>query len=89
MSSVDHLENLTYLDISHNNLDSVSRELSLMGSRADTDWIELSCLTQLVELDLDNNLIKDLTGISGLRSLAKLSASNNKISKLDCSFTAW
>ncbi|WVQ97321.1 hypothetical protein IAU59_004432 [Kwoniella sp. CBS 9459] len=74
LTSVDHLRNLQYLDISRNQLDSVA---------------QLECLKHLRELKMDNNTITDLSGIMDMDCLIKLSCANNEVENLDLSQAKW
>ena len=64
----NHLRNLQYLDISHNEV---------------TDLNSLNGLVHLRELRADDNLISDLNGIAHLDALLKLSVRRNKIRTLN------
>ncbi|WWD17902.1 hypothetical protein CI109_102347 [Kwoniella shandongensis] len=74
LTSVNHLRNLQYLDISRNQLDSVA---------------QLECLKHLRELKADHNAITDLGGIMDMDCLIKLSATNNKVERLDLTRAKW
>ncbi|KAL7419517.1 Protein nud1 [Cryptotrichosporon argae] len=74
LTSVNHLRNLQYLDISRNQLDSVA---------------QLECLKHLRELKADNNAITDLGGIMVMDCLIKLSVSGNKIQRVDLTNAKW
>lgn len=74
LTSVNHLRNLQYLDISRNQLDSVS---------------QLECLVHLRELKADDNAITDISGIMNMDGLVKLSVSGNKIEKVDFERARW
>ncbi|WRT64124.1 uncharacterized protein IL334_001053 [Kwoniella shivajii] len=74
LTSVNHLRNLQYLDISRNQLDSVA---------------QLQCLKHLRELKVDNNSVTDLSGIMDMDCLIKLSCANNQIESLDLSNAKW
>ncbi|WVQ70970.1 hypothetical protein IAR50_000495 [Cryptococcus sp. DSM 104548] len=74
LTSVNHLRNLQYLDISRNKLDSVA---------------QLSCLIHLRELKADDNAITDLSGILDMDCLIKVSCANNKLERLDLSDSRW
>lgn len=74
LTSVNHLRNLQYLDISHNQLDGVS---------------QLKCLTHLRELDCSHNGITDLSGILEMDCLIKLNASGNQIKRVDLEGCKW
>ncbi|OCF33354.1 hypothetical protein I316_05096 [Kwoniella heveanensis BCC8398] len=74
LTSVNHLRNLQYLDISRNQLDSVA---------------QLGCLKHLRELKMDNNTVTDLSGIMNMDCLIKLSCANNDIETLDLSQAKW
>ncbi|WVF70606.1 hypothetical protein IAT40_005398 [Kwoniella sp. CBS 6097] len=74
LTSVNHLRNLQYLDISRNQLDSVA---------------QLECLKHLRELKMDNNTITDLSGIMDMDCLIKLSCANNDIEIFDLSQAKW
>ncbi|GMK58491.1 hypothetical protein CspeluHIS016_0505230 [Cutaneotrichosporon spelunceum] len=74
LTSVSHLRNLHVLDISRNQLDSVS---------------QLDCLHHLRELVIDNNHIIDLKGIMGIDCLVKLSVAGNEIEVLDLTDARW
>ncbi|WWC86221.1 uncharacterized protein L201_001094 [Kwoniella dendrophila CBS 6074] len=74
LTSVNHLRNLQYLDISRNQLDSVA---------------QLECLKHLRELKVDNNSITDLSGIMDMDCLIKLSCANNQVDSLDLSMAKW
>ncbi|WVR05863.1 hypothetical protein IAU60_002889 [Kwoniella sp. DSM 27419] len=74
LTSVNHLRNIQYLDISRNQLDSVA---------------QLECLKHLRELKADHNAIHDLTGILAMDSLVKLSCAGNKVETIDLSDAKW
>ncbi|WVW82275.1 hypothetical protein I302_104281 [Kwoniella bestiolae CBS 10118] len=74
LTSVNHLRNLQYLDISRNQLDSVA---------------QLECLKHLRDLKVDNNAVMDLSGIMNMDCLIKLSCANNQITSLDLSNAQW
>lgn len=91
MSSVDYLANLQYLDISHNQIDSVNGRSATRHSRhmlSDCP-LALSCLKHLRELCLDYNQVKDLKDIMGIDSLGKLSCKGNQIKTVDLSCAQW
>lgn len=74
LTSVNHLRNLQYLDISHNQLDGVS---------------QLKCLSHLRELNCSHNGITDLSGILDMDCLIKLNASSNQIKRVDLEGCKW
>ncbi|WVQ85676.1 hypothetical protein IAT38_007842 [Cryptococcus sp. DSM 104549] len=74
LTSVNHLRNLQYLDISRNQLDSVA---------------QLDCLVHLRELKADHNTITDLGKLMNMDCLIKLSVSDNKIERLDLGDAKW
>lgn len=85
---MDHLRNLQYLNISRNQLDSVSREpLHLPDLSANEP--ELECLRHLRELKADGNRISELGGIGEMDCLIKLSVAGNRIERLDLGSVKW
>ncbi|RSH90363.1 hypothetical protein EHS25_000968 [Saitozyma podzolica] len=74
LTSVNHLRNLQYLDISRNQLDSVS---------------QLSCLVHLRELKADDNKISSLNGILDMDGLIRLSVKSNQLERLDLADAKW
>ena len=89
LTSFGHLRNLERLDISSNQLDSVARKSSdLMGLTLNL-LAELTCLVHLRELNVDNNQISSIDGLSQLDGLIKISMKNNRLSSIDLSRTKW
>ena len=89
LTSFGHLRNLERLDISSNQLDSVARKSSdLMGLTLSL-LAELTCLVHLRELNVDNNQISSIDGLSQLDGLIKISMKNNRLSSIDLSRTKW
>ncbi|KAK8865912.1 hypothetical protein IAR55_001060 [Kwoniella newhampshirensis] len=74
LTSVNHLRNLQYLDISKNQLDSVA---------------QLDCLKHLRELKADDNAITSLSGIMDMDCLIRFSVANNKIERVDLTNAKW
>lgn len=85
LTSVNHLRNLHYLDISRNQLDSVSRRSCAVTLL----MTELECLRHLRELVIDNNAITDLSGITGIDCLVKLSVAGNQIEHVNFEQAKW
>ncbi|KAF7299336.1 hypothetical protein MIND_00882800 [Mycena indigotica] len=68
VTSYSHLLNLENLDISRNEVESLS---------------QLACLRHLRELRADGNGVRSLEGLEGLDGLVKLSLAKNKLRALD------
>lgn len=52
-------------------------------------WVELRCLSRLLELRADGNGITDIEGLEGMRCLVKLSLKKNRISRVDFADCEW
>ena len=74
MASFGHLLHLEELDISGNQIDSLSH---------------LSCLKHLHTLKADNNAISSLDGIDRIRSLVHVSLSGNRLKGVNLATTQW
>lgn len=89
LTSVDHSRNLQVLDLSRNQLDSVSRKYTSILSLSSLTRSELRCLKHLRDLRVDHNRIKDLSSIMTMDSLLKLSARGNRVDKLELGGSRW
>ncbi|KZT12130.1 uncharacterized protein LAESUDRAFT_754633 [Laetiporus sulphureus 93-53] len=74
LTSFGHLPNLSHLDISHNQIDSLR---------------QLECLRHLRELRADGNRIVDIDGLQQMDGLAKLSLQDNAIRSIDLRQYRW
>lgn len=93
VTSFSHLLNIENLDISHNDIDSLTRKWdSIIGwgvaDRRDRKK-ELQCLRHLRELRADGNKITSLDGLQKLEGLTKLSVQGNLIREVDLSLYRW
>lgn len=52
-------------------------------------FAELECLRRLRELRADHNAIRDLTGLTKLENLRKLSLAHNRIEEVDFERCRW
>jgi len=94
ITSYNHLLNLENLDISHNAVDSLRRELYPLISPVDRVLIsifllELESLRHLRELRADKNKITSLDGLERMDGLVKLSLEGNKIQTVDLERYRW
>ncbi|AJD26836.1 leucine Rich Repeat family protein [Clostridium botulinum CDC_297] len=86
MQGLESMENLTYLDLSNNeisNIDSIKKLVNLKKLVLHKNKIgsikSIESLKYLEELDLSNNLIGDITALGGLSQLTRLDLSRNGI----------
>lgn len=89
LTSFGHLRNLERLDISSNQLDSVARKSSNLVVLTLSLLAELTCLVHLRELNVDNNRISSIDGLSQLDGLIKISMKNNRLSSINFGRTKW
>ncbi|KAI9456147.1 hypothetical protein F5148DRAFT_984525 [Russula earlei] len=73
-TSFNHLLSLEHLDISYNNVESLS---------------QLECLRHLRELRADGNYIRNIEGLQRMDCLVKLSLQRNRIADLDFTQCSW
>ena len=93
-TSFGHLLNLESLDISRNNIDSLTRKpRSICSVRLcvplAVHFTELGCLRHLHELRADGNKITSLDGLQHMNTLVKLSLQGNSIDNVDFTQCSW
>lgn len=77
------------LDISGNEIDTLSRKrFPSLVAQADV-YVELSCLERLRELTANDNSITSLDELKGIKSLTHLGLRGNKIASIEFVNTEW
>ncbi|SRR6266851_5806010 len=94
-TSFSHLLSLEHLDISYNNVESLSRKFliccqrPMLISKRMKLRLELECIRHLRELRADGNHIRSLEGLQRMDCLVKLSVQRNRITDMDFTQCSW